>query len=324
MNRSQQILAAILIIQILIVGAIFWVTSPQETPAGPLLSGYDADKVISLTITDNTGNIVKIARQGESWVLPDADGFPVDSEKVTSLLENLAAVDTSRPVTSTAASHERLQVAENDYSKKVEIETDSKLYFLFVGSSPRANATHARLLGQDKVYLTGDISGWDVQSQAGSWIDVTLLSVPVDEITNLSLANQHGQFELLKDGDNWIVDGVDAPGSEEQFNQANLRSLVSQVSNLRMVEPLGKTERPDYGLDNPSAVITFTQNNDLTGEKVFEIKVGAKGDDNNYIVISSESDYYVKISGTFLDKFVNGSRGDFIGPIPTPTSVFQQ
>jgi hypothetical protein len=323
MNRTQQILAAILILQILVVGGVFWATSPQDVAAGPLLPGYNAEHVSRITITDNTGNIVKMARQDEGWVLPDADDFPIDSEKATTLLENLAAISTSRPVTSTAASHERLQVAENDYAKKVEIEADNKLYFLFVGSSPRSNATHVRLLGQDKVFLTGDISGWDVQAQASSWIDVTLLSVPVDEITNLRLTNQHGQFELSMDGDNWIVDGVDAPGSEEQFNQTNLRALISQASNIRIVEPLGKTELSDYGLDNPSAIVAFTQNNDLSGEKAFEIQIGAKGDDNNYIVISSESDYYVKISGTFLDKFVNGSRGDFIGPVPTPTSVFQ-
>ena len=324
MNRSQQILAAILMLQILVVVGIFWVTSPQDTITGPLLAGYEADQVTSLTITDNEGNNIKMARQGDAWVMPDADDFPIDSEKITPLLENLTSISTNRLVTRTTASHARLQVADNDFAKKIKIETDSSLYYLFVGSSPRANATHIRLLGQDQVYLTGEISAWDIQVESSNWIDVTLISVPVDEITNLSLTNQHGQFDLAKDGDIWLVEGVDALGSEEEFNQTNLRTLVTQVSNLRLAEPLGKTAQPNYGLDKPTAVITFTQNNDLSGEKVVEIKVGAKTDDNHYIVISSESDYYVKISSTFLDKFVNGSRGDFVRPKPTPTSVFQQ
>ncbi|GIK40690.1 MAG: hypothetical protein BroJett011_45230 [Chloroflexota bacterium] len=311
MSRFNQILAVILVAQIALAAFVLWPRAAASSGGGPLLPDYKAADVTGLTLSDSEGNRLALAKNGDNWVLPEADDYPVDSAKVTPLLDKIEKIRTNRLVTQTEGSHSRLKVAANDFNSLVEIQLkDGSSHKLYIGSSAGAAATHVRADDNPEVYLAGDINSFEASPQAGSWVDTLYFTVPQTATTSLTLENANGTFEFTKEGEQWTMPGL---AGDETFNENNFTSLFSQASGIRLTKPLGKTEDPAYGLDKPQAVITLK-----TADKTYTLSIGAKDDtDNTYVVKSSESPYYVRVSEGLVNTFLEKKRADFLQAPPT-------
>jgi hypothetical protein len=311
MSRFNQILVVILVVQIALAAFILWPRAVVSSGGGPLLPDYKAADVTGLTLSDSQGNKLALTKSGDNWVLPEADDYPVDSAKVTPLLDKIEKIRTNRLVTQTEGSHVRLKVAADDFNSLVEIKLkDGASHKLYIGSSAGAAATHVRANDRPEVYLAGDINSFDASPQAGSWVDTLYFTVPQTATTGLILENANGTFEFTKAGEKWTMPGLK---SGETFNENNFTSLFSQASGIRMTQPLGKKDDPAYGLAKPQAVITLK-----TADKTYTLSVGTKDDkDNTYVVKSSESPYYVRVSEGLVKPFLDHKRDDFLQAPPT-------
>jgi hypothetical protein len=318
MNRTNRILAAVLVAQIVLVAVAFWPRPASVAGGESLFVGLEAEQITQLTISDVTGKRIKLAKETGDWVLPEADNYPCTENKVPQFLEKIVTLKTNRLVTQTPASHKRLKVADDDFERKVELElADGTTRRLYLGSSPSYGATHVRVVGQNEVYLAS-LSSSDAGVSASNWVDTLYFSVTQDQIVALTLENQNGRFEFEKDeAGTWTMKDL-AP--DETFNENNVTSLVTRVSSLRMLRPLGKTEQDDYGLKEPSAVVTVETRDEEGNTKSYTIRVGSKSEeDNSYVVSSSESPYYVRMSDYTVKDFVEKVRDDFLELPPTPT-----
>jgi hypothetical protein len=318
MSRTNQILAAVLAIQIVLVAVVFWPNPASVAGGESLLAGLEAEQITQLTISDGTGSQIKLANELGSWVLPEADDYPCTANKVPEFLEKIVALKTNRLVTQTPASHKRLKVADDAFERRIELElADGTTHRLYLGSSPSYGASHVRADGQDEVYLASLLAS-DAGAFASNWIDTLYFSVTQDQIVALTLENNNGRFEFEKDdAGTWMMKGLAA---DETLNENNVTGLASRVASLRMLRPLGKTERDDYGLKEPNAVVTVETRDGEGNTKAYTIRVGAKSDeDNSYVMISSESPYYVRVSEYTVKDFVERTRDDFLELPPTPT-----
>jgi hypothetical protein len=320
MKKHNQILAAVLVLQILLVLVIFW---PRSSASGgesaPLLGEMEAGDIVALTIEDNNGERITLSKETGNWVLPDADDYPAVDDTVNALLEKLVALKNDRLVTRTAASHQRLQVAASDFMRRVDLETAAgETHTLFLGSSPSYGAAHVRLAGEDEAYLVGDLSSWEVNATANSWVDTSYLSVPRDDINKITLQNGNGEWNLRKglEGDFEVAELAE----DEELETSSINTIVSRVSSVSMLQPLGLEEAPAYRMDQPNAVVTIR----TTGETI-TLLVGAKfTEDNSYVVKSSESPYYVRVAEFSVKNLVEGTHEDFVKLPPTPTPEGEQ
>ena len=318
MNRTNRILAVVLAVQIVLVAVVFWPKPASVAGGESLLAGLEAEQVTQLTISDATGKQIQLAKEAGDWVLPEADDYPCQEKKVPQFLEKIVALKTNRLVTQTPASHKRLKVADDDFERLIELElADGTTQRLYLGSSPRYGTTHVRAEGQNEVYLAS-LSASEAGVNASNWVDTLYFSVPQDQIVALTLENENGRFEFEKDeAGTWTMKDLAA---DETFNENNVKSLATRVSSLRMLRPLGKTELDEYGLQEPSAVVTVETRDEEGNTKSYTIRVGAKDDkDNTYVVSSSESPYYVRVSNYTVKNFVERTRDDFLEQPPTPT-----
>jgi hypothetical protein len=314
MKRHNQILIGVLVVQVVLSLVVFWPKSSAAIESGPLFPDLESDDIAALTVTDTDGNSVTLRQVTGNWVLPDADDYPAQADIITPVLEKIAGLTTGRLVTRTDSSHKRLQVAANDFVRRIEFETsDGEQHTLYLGSSPSYGATHFRVDRQGETYLTGDLTAWDVNAAFGSWIDTTYLSIPQDDVIKMTLENANGVFVFTRDEENnWTMDGL---AEDESLAQTEVTSAVRQASTLNMTSPLGKQTQADYGMDEPSAVATIE-----TADKTITVWVGAQDpDDNSYVVHSSESPYYVRVSEYGVQSLVENARADFIEVPPTPT-----
>ncbi len=315
MKRHNQILSAVLALQIVLLAAVFWPRSAASGGEGrPLLGDLEAADVIALTIEDADGKRIKMSKQEGEWVLPDAGDYPCEESKVTGILDKLVALTADRLVTRTAASHERLQVARDDFLRRIDVETaDGQTITLFLGSSPSYGATHIRLLEQDETYLTDELPTWEANTSANSWVNTSYVSVPTEDMTSITLRNAHGEWSFEKDADgNWTLLGL---AGDEELNTTAVDTIVNRVSAVSLLQPLGTDDIPAYGLDQPQALVTL-----VAADRTITLQVGTKFlEDNSYVVKSSESPYYVRVSEYSVKDLVEKTRDGFIQPPPTPT-----
>jgi hypothetical protein len=314
MKRHNQILAGILVIQIILSVVVFWPRSAATVASEPLFPDLSADDIVALTVTDADDNSIQIKKVGEVWVLPDADDYPAQADKITPLLDKIVGLTTGRLVTRTDASHKRLQVTPDDFVRRIDFETaNGTKRTLYLGSSPQYGATHFRVEGQSETYLTSELSTWETKADAASWVDTAYLSVPEDDIIKMTLENANGTFTFTKDDAGiWTMDGL---ATDETLDEAKVTSLIQRAATVNMIQPLGKEEQAAYGMDQPNALVTLE-----TGDKTVTLRVGAKEPDaNRYTVISSESPYYVRVYEYSVKDFVETTRDDFLQLPPTPT-----
>lgn len=319
MTRRNVILSVLLALQLLLVVVLLWPRGSTAS-AGKLFADLDPNSVTSLNVADDT-RTVRLEKVDGEWVLPAADNYPANELRVSDLLTKLVQIDTRRLVASNSASHNRLQVSDDNFVRKVDLTTaDGDTFTLLVGSAPNARATHVRSAGSDAVFQTGALSTADVRSDVGNWINTVYLQNEIADVRGIAVQNANGvlRFDQAVDG-SWALVGL-AEG--ETTNQESVKSLANQLTTLTMIEPLGKEVKADYGLDQPAALITLTVQPTTTSPvQAITLALGTKAaEDNSYPVKSSTSEYVVKVAGFTLDDFVNKQRSDFVN-LPEPAAV---
>jgi len=317
-TRLHQILIGLLAAQLILVGLVFFLPQPGRAAATPLLGDTKAEDITTLTIQDDRGVRIKLAKAAAGWVLPEADDFPADDAKITPVTVKLAALKAGRSVAQNEANFKRLQVADDTYQRKIEISTAAGAsYTLYLGSSAGGRATHVRLAGQRDVYIASDLAPFDVNADAASWINTMYLEASSADAVALTLKNANGEFIFEKNAQReWTMQGVRA---DEVFSTNNFSTVLTYASSVRMTKPLGKTDHPAYGMAQPSAVVTLKTKKD-DQEKTITLTIGARdAQDSTYIVKSSESPYYVKVNDYSVSELVTRGRANFIlQPTPTP------
>jgi hypothetical protein len=314
MKRQHQILAGVLLIQILISVLVFW-PKPASTETGEaVFPDLAADDVVMLRVTDDTGNEIALQRTEAGWVLPDAGNYPVLEGTVTQVLEKIAGLQTGSLVTRSDTSHKQLQVAEDEFVRRLLLETaDGDTHTLYLGSAPRYTATHFRVAGETDTYLTTDLSTWDLNVQPNQWIDTAYTQIDQEAVISVMLENGQGTFTLVRDenGENWTLADLAA---DEQIATSSTNALVRNVTNMTLSAPLGTEAQPEYRMDEPNARISIE-----TPEGTQAIVVGAE-DEGGYVAKSSESPYYVRVAEYTVQPAVENARQDFLlEPEPTPT-----
>jgi hypothetical protein len=311
MNRGNQILIGVLVLQIVLAVVFFWPRQPATEAGQPLFPELETDQVEQVTITDGAGERVELSRSGSGWVLADAGNYPVLDGVVEEFLGKIAALKTGSPVAQTRDSHARLKVSEDDYAFQVVLRMqDRSLRTLYVGSSPSYGTAHVRVANQNEVYLASDLSSADVSTQLSGWIDTTYFSLGEQEVVGLTLSNENGTFEFVTQETAWTMDGL---GEGEVASDSVIAALVSSATTIRMVRPLGIEERASYGMHAPKAVLTIRAQSTEGTQSTYTLQVGAQNEqDGSYVLKASESPYYVEVAEYTVTNWLDKTRDDFL------------
>jgi hypothetical protein len=324
MTKLNKALMLALVVQALLVAGMRFAGGPEEKVAPrTLLPGLSAEKVTRLEIwgppKEGDGpaqESVALNRSGGKWSIATADDYPADSKKLDELVASLSALKVRSPVVSAATYHKKLEVAEGDYQRKLVITADGKAQTLFLGSSPAFKNVHLRLEGEDPVYLAAELSVGDVGTRAWSWVDRAYLSTPENGVWSVKVENAKGSLQLDKNpaDSSWAALGV-----TEKLAKSTVDDLVRKASTINLETPVGKTEKPEYGLAAPLATVTLvTGTSTIAGAppqktETVTVKVGAKVDaDNQYYLKSSTSEYVVKVAGWAVEPLISKAKEDLI------------
>jgi len=319
MKRQQQILAAVLVLQIALAVFVFWPKPSATTEEALIFPDMAMEDIVALTVADEQGASVSMRKaEDDAWVLPDADDYPVRLESVATLLDKVVILDTSRLVARTEASHKQLRVSADDFVRRLDLETvDGTAYTLYLGSAPNYASAHFRLDGHDETYLTSSLSEWEINATASSWVESAYLNIPQEALTQVVLENSNGTFTFMRTKDNaWTLKELP---STETLSASKVSTLVSRVAGLSLMRPLGESDDPAYGLDDPAAVVTLK-----TADETVTLTVGAQEEAGAaYVVKASNSPYYVTAAEFNVQPLVEDTLADFLEAEPTPEPAVQ-
>ena len=318
MNKTQKYLLAALVLQVILIVVVFILQRPVSASNNLLFPDLKGDAVTAITISDSTGKSVSLEKQGDQWILPLQDGYPVKPETVQQLLEKLATIRDNRLVTRAEASHARLHISNDNFERKVELTLKGSKEVIYFGSSPATSNIHFRLDGKPEVYLTNTLTTTQLSTSISSWVDPILFLIPGSAVQKIQISNNTDVFTFEPDADStWLAQPVEAGF---QFDQSKWSSLLSGFTNLRFVEPVSKPEKAEYGFEKPQArmQIEFSDENGET--KSGELVIGNQDKAGNYYAKWTDSAYVTLISSYNAERFVNLAADDYSSAVITEES----
>lgn len=278
MSTFNKVLLAALVAQAALAILLHASTDATETirRPEPLLSGFEAGAVTRVAIYEARGEAhgkdaadadgapeptIELSREGTgdsaTWKLSSHHGYPAKGSEVDALLDKLAGLRSAGPAVTSQVRHGQLEVAEDQYRRKLEVETGSGTTTLFIGKPSRARQTFVRLAGQDAVHAVNGISHTGVGVQISGWADTSYFHAPSTEVAYMSVRNQHGLYEFQRNADNrWelVRDGAPYPiPAGKRFNSKAVDNWVKDAARIIMVEPAD----PARALDTPLATINL-------------------------------------------------------------------
>lgn len=312
-KRQHQLLAGVLIVQLVLSAVVFWPRPLTAAQGEPLFGDLEAGDVTMLALEDAAGNVLGLEQVGGEWVLPEADNYPARTNDVMSFLDRLLALTTDRLVTRGDASHRRLRVAPDEFARRITFQTDEgEEQTVYLGTAPQFGSVHFRLAGQSETYLTSELATHDAAATTSTWVDLTYQRIEQEDVRRFTLENRSGTFAFEPAGeDSWTLVDLD---EGEVVDLAAVRGILRRAGSVTMKRPLGREDRPDYGMDAPAARVTLELD-----EMTVTLLVGARdAEDASYVVKSSESDYYVSVAETSVRELVETGREDLLEQPPDP------
>lgn len=315
-------LAILLAVQLAILAGL-WLSQAdtnQTSATQPLLS-FDPARIDSLTVADSRQSVT-LQKSAGHWQLA-APSLSADGDKLNRQIDKLANLKTPWPVATSAASHARFKVSNDDFERRIELRSGEKtVATLLLGSSPGFRKVHARRPADDAVYAV-ELNSFDWPASEQGWLDKSLLRV--DHITALAGSD----FRLSQSNQQWQLDNDREAKPDEEaatLDQEKASRLIHTLQQLRVAGISQKTLEPTNtaqektGDDTPgqNAIIRLeVTTND--GHYLFQLaKAGdqylIKRDDINGVFSLNQKDF----------EQLSVSRSALLATPPTADSASQQ
>ena len=302
MSKTIRWLGVLLGVQLLMAVGFnlpaFW---PTTQPGAAPLVGVAQSRINRIVLEGPDRTKIVLTKEGNAWLLPEAEKFPADSNRVNTMLERVTGSKTGLPVATTAGAKTRFRVSDEAFERRITLSEDHKtLATLYLGSSPGPRRSYVRAGGDDAVFAL-ELAPYEVPVQLADWEDKTILQLPKSDITVLEVAGLRIEQSTRpapsgKQTDSqpptavppsvWEVKGLHAGG---QVKPDAVDKLARLLADLTFDKVLSREADQDYGLEKPSLTITLTRK---TGETLI-YRLGKSPNKEEYTLkVSNRPEYF--------------------------------
>lgn len=227
-------------------------------PGQQSLMALKKDKVHKVTISEGDDNVT-LTKQGDKWYLDPETGLPANKAKINTLLNSLADLTPRWPVATSAASHQRFEVAQEKHQKRIQLYSDDeKLAELYLGTSPEFRKIHIRKSGDDAVYSV-TLNNWQMSSNENGWLDKELLALR-------NVQRIYGEdYQLSKKGEEWQSLPI-APLKKPADYQLDTEQAVQLAESFANMRILKKANAPEVISKKTSISVREEENHQYTYE----------------------------------------------------------
>ena len=225
---------------------------------------------------------VTFEKDGDSWVKSDETGFPVDQDKIDTLVSSLNSIKAERTLENVEdASEYELDQPENTITVTTE---DGETTVIQLGMENDSTSQEYIDLNEDSstVYV---VSNSTFSSFEGTLYDFAKSGVfpTVDSstVSKISVEGKDSSYVVEKDENNfWNITG---DGETEKADSAKATSLASTLSSVAYASYVNyncaEDELSQYGLDKPYAEITVDYQEKVEKESTDDENEAENGDE---------------------------------------------
>ena len=225
---------------------------------------------------------VTFEKDGDSWVKSDETGFPVDQDKIDTLVSSLNSIKAERTLENVEdASEYELDQPENTITVTTE---DGETTVIQLGMENDSTSQEYIDLNEDSstVYV---VSNSTFSSFEGTLYDFAKSGVfpTVDSstVSKISVDGKDSSYVVEKDENNfWNITG---DGETEKADSAKATSLASALSSMAYSSYVNyncaEDEFSQYGLDKPYAEITVCYQEKVKKESTDDENEAENGDE---------------------------------------------
>ena len=226
---------------------------------------------------------VTFEKDGDSWVKSDETAFPVDQDKMDTLISSLSSVKAERTLEDVEdASEYELDQPENTITVTME---DGSETIIRVGMENDSTSQEYIDLDKDSstVYV---VSNSTFQSFEGTLYDFaesgTFPTVDSSTISKVSVDGKDSSYSIEKDENNFW--NITENGDTEKADSAKATSLTSAVSGMAYASfvnyDCSDEELSQYGLDKPYAEITVDYQEEVEKDSADEKNEAKNGSED--------------------------------------------
>lgn len=245
---------------------------------------------------------VKLFKEGESWLvtLPLGGSAKVSDQKIREVITQLLAIKPNRLAAREESKWNELQV--DSTGSRVKVYEGSKLALdLVIGrfsfKQPRSMNTFVRLYNDKDVYEVDGFLDMTFNQGANVFRDGTIIKSDFNNWQQLQFNYPaDSSFQLVKSGNNWLINGSNADSAKT----VNYLRRLASLSNNSFVD--------DITID-PNSKPTFSLNITTTDLQFIEVK-GFQ--DSTSFIINSSQNPEAWFDGSNLSKTIFVSKSNFI------------
>jgi len=318
MKIMISILAIVAVVQVgLAVWAFSGKTSLNDQAASSSLLTFDKAQVDRLVISDSEGSIELSKKEGK-WL--SSDDFPIEAGKVDTMLDKLSDLKFGLPIATSDDALGRFKVAEKDFERHLQLKkSDDTLAQIYVGSGAGARKSHVRNSDQDAVY-TAAIGSYDIPASLDDWQDKGILLINSDTVKKIEVNGLTLDMVESSDVDDktkvWTVTDLEAG---KVLDQQAVRDALSPLVNMRWNQILGKSAKPEYGLEKAKLALKLSHEK---GERSYLF--GKLKDSEDYVLKVTDRPEYFQISSftakNIVEKMDKTKWLKDVEPVAKPTS----
>jgi hypothetical protein len=250
---------------------------------------------------------VRLERDGEAWLLPALDGFPVSATRVQQVLDDLDGLTRPLPVATSREAQRRFRVADDAFERRLTLGAGADEVTLIIGDSPGFRRLFARVDGEEMVYDLR-LGLFDLGTSADDWIDRGRLQFDRGEIERVAVQDRAGEpWALVRAEDGWSLEGSDDDIDQEMA--ASLIGAVATVSyNSVLLADGGGDSAPGYDLGDPDRTLTIERDGETRRYAVASIE------DSEDFVLGHDGEPYVYRIGAFdAELLLEATRDGLLG-----------
>ena len=277
MTRGQWTLIGLLVVQAMLIAVLRNPATAGPSEPGSLVPEFEASSVTKVEVGTNPDEKLVLRRDGSTWTIATADGYPADTSKVDDLLNTIRDAKTRSAVVTSDKYHESLEVSEAKAQARVRLYRDGEdepVADLILGKTTTGGA-HVRIAGEEDVYDVRGLTPWQLRPDTATWMQKKLVDIPVDSVRKVAVRNEHGAFEVERVEGDWIVvTPDDAKG--RSCSKEKIDAIVRVAASLNVSGAAGRVDAAAQGLGDDATIVTLSHDEGST-----TVRIGAKVPDND-------------------------------------------
>lgn len=254
---------------------------------------FKREDLTGIAIT-RAGQTVNLENQNNKWVITQPLNAAADESLVNSLVGDLVTARIEREIPLEGDRLKNFGLTEPAIKLDLKLK-DGKQHHIELGAKDFSGSfAYAKVDGAQQAVLLPAGLLTNTDKPLNELRDRAIFGATQYEISSLKVTNEHGGFEVAKQGNGWALTSPVA----EPADESAVSTLLSDIAAAKSTEIVSETadDLAKYGLDKPSVTLTTQLN--TGGARVITV---AKKDDN-YFAKTSDRAQIFKIDAAFYDK----------------------